>query len=152
VYAWLVGLSASSAGASPIHAFRVATPDVLGPAWAQFLAGGPTLWADATPPSLPTGLILPYQNGALVETPFVDYLVWRRSLDPARFDQNHPKIAPALGQLIPPTTAVPGSTTIGTPPINPQPQNGVPEPASLPLALSLIAAGLWWRRHIGRTV
>jgi hypothetical protein len=147
-----MALAASNAGASPIHAYRLATPEVLGPAWARFLAGGPTLWALVTPPRLPSGLELQYQNGALVETPFVDYLYWRRSLNPARFDHYHPNIGPALGQLTPPTTAVPGSTTTGTPPINPQPQNGVPEPASLPLALSLVGAGLWWRRRIVRNV
>ncbi|MFO0952894.1 MAG: hypothetical protein U0835_17440 [Isosphaeraceae bacterium] len=135
-----------TASASPIRTFRVVTSDTeasLGPEWARFLAGGPFFWSVETPPSFPSGLVLETLNGRIVETPFVDYLIWRRNQDPARFDLNHPNVGPPLGQiLIPPRTPT-------NPPINPQPQlPGIPEPASLLTTLVIASSSvLWWRRR-----
>src|SRR5262249_50627198 len=38
----------------------------------------------------------PPLNGILPNTPFVNYLLWRRSLNPARFDFYHPRLGPLL--------------------------------------------------------
>jgi hypothetical protein len=37
-------------------------------------------------------------NGLLPDTPLYRYLHWRRSLDPARFDRNHPVLGPILAE------------------------------------------------------
>jgi hypothetical protein len=94
-------------------------------------------------------------NGLLPDTSFVSYLRWRRSLNPRRFDANHPNIA----QLIirdeanrPPITP----TVVRPPTINPRPQPleppKVPEPSGIAVAGVLVAAGILasrrerWRR------
>ena len=145
-----LGLLAGPAVASPIrshHLIVVNNAQSLGPAWARFLAGGVSLWEIARPPRFPSGLVLPTNSkGTLVDTPFVEYLHWRRSLDPARFDLVHPNIATELGQFVPPTAGG-TSTGGGTKPFNPAPQN-LPEPATLPIAIVLGGAGLAWRRRI----
>lgn len=149
----LVGLIAGPARASAILGSNlIAVTDVssLGPAWEQFLLGGPALWALESPPPFPSGLVLPTSNGQLVDTPFVNYLEWRRSLDPSRFDLNHPNIATELGQFVPTSTSVPGSTSSGggtTHVFNPTPQN-LPEPGTFWIAVTLIGAGLATRLRI----
>lgn len=104
-------------------------------------------------------------HGSLPQTPFMNYLRWRRSLNHARFDHYHPLIGPLLGEdaavraksVIPPPPI--GSsdpsppTTItdfglpGGPPHHPpgnQPNGApsVPEPASF--ALLGIGIGVWF--------
>jgi hypothetical protein len=169
-------LSAGPASASPIISNQQDDPKTttelsLGQNWLNFLAGGPSLWAVESPPPFPSGLVLLTQNGQIIETPFVDYLIWRRNLDPARFDHFHPNVGPVLGQLTPPTTTVPTGTPrsgvpagtprsgvpTGTPRsgnddgTNPQPQNGVPEPGMLPIALTLTAVAFWWKLRPARS-
>ncbi len=155
------GLLARPAVASPIrshHLIVVSNVDSLGPAWARFLEGGIPLWEVRKPPRFPSGLVLPESQGVLVDTPFVDYLLWRRSLDPTRFDHYHPFIGPLLGQGLTPPTSTHSSVATprgGTPrsglgddhPANPQPQQGVPEPGTLSVALVLIGAGYAWQRR-----
>ena len=140
------------------HATSFRTEDSLGSAWNHFLIGGPTLWASVRSPRFPSNVLLARRNGNLLETPFVDYLFWRRSLNPARFDLFHPALGPALGQLTPPSpavvpTAIPGgSTQGGRPPTstNPVPEVGVPEPTSLSTGLMMIAVAYGWRRRRSR--
>jgi hypothetical protein len=146
------GLPARAGRIHSNHLHGVRTEASLGPRWARFLAGGPALWSVVRSPKIPSGLVLAMQNGELVETPFVEYLLWRRSLNPARFDHYHPFVGPELGMLIPPpTTPVtpPGGTTSGgPPPVNPQPENGVPEPTGLFAFATLAAwAAVIWRRR-----
>jgi hypothetical protein len=153
----VVGSISVSAQASPIRASsRVVTDiDSLGPVWAQFLSFGPTFWAHHHAPPIPSGLILPTQNGLLVETPFVEYLSWRRSLAPARFDYYHPIIGPELGLLKPPTpTSTSTSTSTPTPsgttrggggkPVNPVLQSTVPEPGSILIAVVMVGSAFGW--------
>jgi len=40
----------------------------------------------------------PPVNGLLPDTPFYNYMRWRRSLNPARFDHYHPNLGPALAE------------------------------------------------------
>lgn len=153
----ILALSGSPSEAAPIHSHALATATGpveqpgLGPAWARFLAGGAALWAESKPPRIPAHLHLLSQNGQLVESPFVDYLFWRRSLNPIRFDHYHPSLGPALGNLIPPTTPIPIPTPIPTPTPTPNPQPQVPEPASVMIALILAGAALWQRRRSSQT-
>lgn len=70
-------------------------------------------------------------NGLLPNTPFINYLRWRRSLNPARFDHYHPQWASALGNdsalraRIPPT---PPSSVVQNPPTAPAAQVITPSP------------------------
>ena len=147
-------------GASAIRTLRSHAPSFrteasLGSSWNHFLIGGPTLWEAVRPPRFPSHLVLSMRNGNLVETPFLDYLVWRRNLNSARFDLVHPVIGPALGQLAPPAPpvipiAIPGGTTHGGGPgtsINPVLEVGVPEPTSISTGLVVIAVAYGWRRR-----
>jgi hypothetical protein len=140
-----VGLPPQQVEASGIQANGVVVNDItsLGPAWAQFLAGGIPLWSIEPSPPIPSGLILPKENGILVPTAFVEYLAWRRSLDPARFDQFHPVVGSELGQLPQTITPPPGGTSGGggTPPPS------TPEPGSLLIAAVLIGGAVGWGRY-----
>ena len=131
--------------ASPIKTTTVVTSDTaatLGPAWAKFLIGGPFFWSVTPPPSFPSNLQLETNNGRVVDTPFVDYLVWRRNQDPTRFDFYHPVIGPELASLI----ITP--KTPSNPPVNLQPQlPGVPEPGGLVMALMIVTAFAGWRQR-----
>ncbi len=148
-----LGMIPGQGEASSIHGHRlivVSNEDSLGPAWARFLAGGASYWDVARPPRFPSDLVLPKNsNGTLVETPFVDYLTWRRDLDPSRFDHYHPNVGPELAQLTTPSV-VPSvvKPVPPTKPFNVAPQN-LPEPASLPLALILFGAAYAWRERTG---
>jgi hypothetical protein len=97
---------------------------------------------------------------------FVDYLLWRRSLNPARFDFYHPFLAPILiqtqvpqppnipslpGSLLPPTTVIPSTVPPDSPPDTPPPPPQVPEPSSWLVLLGMftaaVAARRWARAH-----
>lgn len=141
------GPAAGPAGASGIrrhHLIVVSSAQSLGPSWARFLSGRETLWESARPPAFPSGLVLPTRLGRLVDTPFVDYLNWRRSLDPARFDHYHPNVGPELALPAPHLMPTPAATATGggtKHPFRPAPQN-LPEPGSLGIAVVLLGAGL----------
>jgi len=144
------------AGAIRSHALPgpVRTELTLGPAWSRFLAGGPGLWAVARPPRFPSGLSLLTRNGQIVDTPFVDYLVWRRNLNPARFDRYHPFIGPALGRLLPPPSPPknpnPAPGQIDPPITPPRPQVGTPEPGTISIAVVLTGIAWAYRRRSTR--
>lgn len=87
----------------------------------------------------PRALALVATNG---ESPFLDYLRWRRSLNPARFDRYHPNLVAILDVpplVIPPY--VPEDIPYPEPNPNPNPipqVPQVPEPGSI-----LVLAGLF---------
>lgn len=113
----------------------------------------------------------PGENGRLPDSPFIEYLRWRRGLNPARFDAFHPRLGRLLDQEMvvcpppPPICPEPGQLTPPSPPIPPEPilppepppivspeppspQNPeIPEPSSVVVALTLLAAGTWVRRR-----
>lgn len=98
----------------------------------------------------------PQANGQLPNWAFVDYLSWRRSLNPTRFDLNHPNLAqmlvyrPTSPPICPPCPCEP------TGPVRPQTQTPeppqIPEPSSALIALTLLGAGVWAHRRRGRIV
>jgi hypothetical protein len=89
-------------------------------------------------------------GNALPDTPLVQYLQWRRSLNPARFDANHPSLARAVGGVVivaptdPPVIPInPNPGTVQPPPvIGPE----IPEPSTLLIAATLAGLGIWFRR------
>ncbi|HEV3122529.1 MAG TPA: hypothetical protein VGY53_11530, partial [Isosphaeraceae bacterium] len=60
------------------------------------LAGHQVKWSLNV--KIPSGIHLHLVNGLLPDTPLVEYLRWRRSLNPARFDFYHPNVGPMLAQ------------------------------------------------------
>lgn len=98
---------------------------------------------------------------AFVDSPYFQYLLWRRSLNPARFDYYHPRLGPLLESITqlpqevfpplippvtPPVTPPPITPTIPVIPVTPQ----VPEPSTLLIGLMLGAGGLWARHVRGK--
>ena len=117
--------------AQGIHASVVSS----GLNWREYLNGGSSLWSTTPPPRIPSGIRLATVNGQLVRTQFVDYLLWRRSLDPARFDAHHPNISGPLAQIL-----VPPKTPVEVPPAVP-PQGQVVVPETKPLWMAMILTG-----------
>ena len=144
-------------------------------AWTNFLAEGTQTWSTTHAPAFTPAIestiwqVLKTDTEAQsISNPMIDYLEWRRSLDPTRFTDNHPNLSPALEQLLsspslpsnppPPTdTPVPETTTVLSP-LHPAPETPtlaqtvspptVPEPNSLLLAAAMTGWGIWWRRQI----
>jgi len=126
--------------------------------WSQYLMAGPSVWASVPhPPVTPAIRAEIWQD---VKTDpggsdlMVQYLLWKQSLDPTRFAQNHPDLAPALTKLkTAPTT---GAQQVGNPPTKPKKGGGggsvegqqIPEPSTWLLALTLTGCGLWWRHRL----
>jgi MYXO-CTERM domain-containing protein len=125
------------------------------------LAGHQVKWSLNV--KIPSGIHLHLTNGLLPDTPLVEYLRWRRSLDPARFDHYHPNVGPMLaedaltrmsllnpppnlGQVVnPPGTPPP---PVPVPPLPPNPPDAkVSEPSSALLGLVLAGAAGWLRRR-----
>jgi hypothetical protein len=101
-------------------------------AWTKYLSAGPQVWSNKHAPSFTPAItstiwqILKTDTQAQsLANPMIDYLLWRRGLDPKRFTANHTRLSPALAQLLrapstpagvpPPTyTPVPQATTTPT--------------------------------------
>jgi hypothetical protein len=117
----------------------------------------------ATAPRIPQmRLLRATAEGLLPEVPMVQYLRWRRGLNPAQFDRNHPNIAAMLVRdaAVRPTVSVaqiPGPRPSDTIPPDrvgiPSAQSAaIPEPSSLLLGLTLMGAGALWARSARRRV
>lgn len=147
-------------------------------AWTSFLAEGPETWSTTHAPAFTPDIrstiwqVLKTDTQAQsIANPMIDYLEWRRSLDPSRFTYYHPKLSPALAQLLdppslpagipPPTyTPVPETTTATAPQLVSDPATtsaaqsvsppAVPEPSSLLLAAAMTGWGIWWRYRVAK--
>jgi hypothetical protein len=161
-----LGLSAGSAEASPIRQYNLSARSAtnLGN-WSSFLAGGPSVWARRSAPRITGGVraamaqALGSANSRL--SPWVQYLLWRQSLNPLRFNRWHPQMVPYLN--LPPTTCPCSCTPCK--PITPQQVHkpprtvtpgvitppSTPEPNTVLISLCLIGSGCLWRYHTGRT-
>src|SRR3954453_11539565 len=75
--------------------------------WTKFLTAGPQVWSKTHAPSFTPAirgtiwqvLRTDVQAQALAN-PMIDYLLWRQSLAPVRFASYHPRLSPALSQLM----------------------------------------------------
>jgi hypothetical protein len=103
--------------------------------WNNYLAGGPLYWAKADPPVI-TGQIRALMHEALksadpVANPNVEYLLWRRSLDPSRFDSFHSKMGRQLASMLPTTyPSSPPQAQQLQPESTPTPSSSVTTPSS----------------------
>jgi len=153
-------------------------------AWTKFLAEGTPTWSTTHAPAFTPAIestiwqVLKTDTAAQsISNPMIEYLEWRRSLDPTRFSFYHPNLSPALAQLLsspslpanppPPTdTPVPETTTapqvLSSPAPAPAPAPAtptaaqtlsapaVPEPSSLLLAAAMTGWGIWWRHQLAK--
>jgi hypothetical protein len=145
-------------------------------AWTNYLAQGTQTWSTTHAPAFTPAIkstiwqVLKTDTQAQSLTnPMIDYLEWRRSLDPTRFTYYHPNLSPALAQLLnspslptnvpPPTyTPVPATSTAPQVLASPATSSGaqtvtppaVPEPSSLLLAAAMTGWGIWWRQRISQ--
>jgi hypothetical protein len=187
--AGLIGTMLSASGPGPANAAAVKkyviTPanERVFVAWTNFLSAGPQLWSKRHAPSFTPAIqstiwqiLKTDTQGQSLANPMIDYLLWRRALDPKRFTANHTRLSPALAQLLktpstpagvpPPTfTPVPQATTptanapiatapqtVSDPPLVPPVAQvapvAVPEPGSYVVAVVMIGFGLWCRRRM----
>jgi hypothetical protein len=125
--------------------------------WSAYLLAGPKLWSSTIHPSVTadvrTSIWHALRTDAVESNPWVRFLLWKQSLNPARFARNHPHVAPVLDRIraekvipdvAPPPPPSPPSIT---PPVT-EPQTitpAVPEPGPWLLALGMTGWGLWWR-------
>ncbi len=147
-------------------------------AWTKFLAEGTPTWSTTHAPAFTPAIestiwqVLKTDTEAQsIANPMIDYLEWRRSLDPTRFTDNHPNLSPALAQLLsspslrthdprPTYTPVPETTTAPQALSSPATPSGahsvsppaVPEPSSLLLAAAMTGWGIWQRRRIAQRI
>jgi hypothetical protein len=138
--------------------------------WANYLAAGTHEWlTHAHPPvtaSLEAAVWKSLANGTSAANPMVQFLLWRQSLDPARFDFWHPRLAIAFAKLktpsissttvVTPTTVTPNvgtSTQQVVPNIPPEAQlvPPVPEPGTLWFAAAGVAWACWTGRKLRAT-
>jgi hypothetical protein len=127
--------------------------------WANYLAEGTHEWlTHAHPPvtpSLEASVWRSLARGTASDNAMVQFLLWRQSLDPSRFDFYHPRLAVAFAKLKSPTVS-PGTVSTPTtlpatvvppevPNITPEAQvlPQVPEPSGLWIALGMLAGGAW---------
>ncbi len=95
--------------------------------WAEYLLGGPSVWSKVAHPALTAGIEAQMWKSIKSDPPpnttaVVQFFEYRQSLDPARFDHYHPRIAASLAKIeaqgaTPSTSATTptATTTTGTP-------------------------------------
>jgi hypothetical protein len=137
-------------------------------AWTNFLAKGSQTWSTAHAPAFTPAVrstiwqVLKTDTEAQsIANPMIEYLEWRRSLDPTRFTSYHPNLSPALAQLlsspslptnVPPPTYTPVPETTTAPQALSSSPPAVPEPSSLLLAVAMTGWGIWRRRRIAQRI
>jgi hypothetical protein len=169
-----LGLCGSNcAFASAIHhdGKDSAAVGIADPSWSQYLIGGPSVWSSVAHPALTPTIEAEMWKSIRNDPPpvtsaVVQFFIYKQSLDPARFDHYHPRVAVAIGKIeaelakTATTPATSTSTSTSTPPtdqaqqITPPGTSGsssdvaaVPEPATILLTIGMAAYAVWWRRR-----
>jgi hypothetical protein len=129
--------------------------------WSAYLLGGPGLWSSVihprVTPAVETAIWKAIRSDRGEASPWIRFLLWKQSLNPARFARFHPKVALALdrisatptqAQVLPPTTPATnptsGSGDAGEPPTQAQ---QIPEPSTWLIAVGMAGWGAWWHRR-----
>jgi hypothetical protein len=162
----LLSARQATAVAPPVHG-----PGVF--AWENYISHGPAFWlsvhAPAITPAVASWMYSTVREADPFSDPMTDYLYWRWSLAPARFNFYHPWLGPALGNLTPPSSPTgpgTGPSGQGVQPENPFPPPSsssgsnppaanppgdvppaIPEPGTLWIALSMLATAAWGHRQ-----
>ena len=131
--------------------------------WSEYLLGGPTVWASVAHPALTPAIEASMWKAIKSDPPpdtgaVVQFFLWKQSLDPARFDHFHPRVAAAMSKIKAEIATAsrrrrrrrqgraqllrvrPTRSLKLTPPT-------VPEPATLYLTIGMAGYALWWRRR-----
>jgi hypothetical protein len=98
--------------ASPIRHHQVSSESApKHSAWNTFLVGGPMMWAHVHPPKITLGIREIMDHALASADPTsnmnVEYLLWRESLNPRRFDHWHPRMSRHLHAMLRPASVVP---------------------------------------------
>jgi hypothetical protein len=107
VFALLSAAAATEGSAAPLRRHGPPPDPSELRALEDYLVKGPPYWISHAPPPTPARISIVTPSGGLKQNLFVDYLQWRWQRHPARFDQDHPRIAAVL------TAAAAGSTDPG---------------------------------------
>lgn len=71
--------------------------------WSRYLDRGPSMWTKVehppVTPALWSAIWRSIRTDPGPDDPMVNYLLWKRSLNPARFDRYHHALAPALRRI-----------------------------------------------------
>jgi hypothetical protein len=150
------------ASASPIKGAHHDEEAVLaeraaGGSWSAYLLAGPKLWSTMVHPSVTpevrASIWRALGSDRAESNPWVEFLLWKQSLDPTRFAHYHPHVVPVLDRisrenLITPVTQTSTPPSTVTPITEPQSLTpAVPEPGAWLLAFGMTGWGLWWRRR-----
>jgi hypothetical protein len=170
-FAWVLAGHRSAVAATVNNSSLTSRDAKAFASWTYFLSGGVHRWATTRAPAFTPAvrstiwtLLRSDSQSQALGNPMIEYLLWKRSLDPTRFATNHPNLSPVLAGLL-------RTSTLPTPPINlspstfsaePQttnlPQTGasltqntpavIPEPGTLILAISMTGWAVWHRRKL----
>jgi PEP-CTERM motif len=154
----IVWVSNQAEGAAIHHAHDASLTDHASySTWSEYLMGGPTVWSSVAHPPLTQGIEASMWKAIKSDPPpnidaVVQFFFYRQSVDRARFDYYHPKVAVALSKIKAEEatpTAVTTTSTTTSPTDQAQELNpaAIPEPATLLLAVGMAGYALWWRRR-----
>jgi hypothetical protein len=145
-----------------------ATDAGMNQSWSEYLMGGPTVWSKVAHPGLSAAIESEMWKAIKSDPPpdtdaVVQFFLYKQSLDPARFDHYHPRVAASLAKIkseaatagATPTTSTSstgstppgqGAQTLGSGPSSPN-VSETPEPGALLLAIGMAGYAIWWRRR-----
>lgn len=88
--------------------------------WSRYLLAGPMAWSTIAHPSVTpavrSAIWVSVRTNPSPADPMVNFLLWKQSIDPTRFDRYHPHLAPALRQVAMSRTLRPPAITPAGPP------------------------------------
>ena len=105
---WALAISIA-ADASAIHradkADKVSTDDAgVNRTWSEYLMSGPSVWSTVAHPALSSAIESEMWKAIKSDPPpninaVVQFFLYKQSLDPARFDHYHPRVAASLAKI-----------------------------------------------------
>ncbi len=123
--------------------------------WPDYLIGGPSVWSKVAHPPVTPGVESSIWKAIRTDpgetSPWIQFMLYKQSVDPTRFAFYHPKVSVALNRLsaettqsqfVSPPATTPSSGT-SSPPTQAQSITPIPEPGTLLLAVGLLGWGAW---------